>query len=99
MIQVTKAQAEMIEKVLNRYGGDKTKAAVNYVPRQGFTLEMFVRCMIEGYETVQTKEEQLLHFYNCYKGKQGPTRYAIRMALRILDIHVEGITDDNGEQD
>lgn len=94
MIEVTKAQAEVIEKVVNRYGGDRAKAALNYVPRQGLPMELFIRCMIEGWKVAATKEEQLLDFYLNYEGKQGPSRYAIRTTLRILGIEVEGITND-----
>lgn len=99
MVKVTKTQAEIIEKVVERYKGDKTKAALNYIPSKALGMETFTRCMIEGWELEQSKEEQLLDFYNCYRGKQGPTRYAIRMALGILGIYVEGISNDNGEQD
>lgn len=99
MVKVTKTQYEVIEKVVERYKGDKTKATLNYIPSKTLGLETFMRCMIEGYELEQTKEEQLLDFYNNFRGKQGPTRYAIRMALGILGIYVEGISNDNGEQD
>lgn len=98
-MKVNKQQAEIIEKVLERYKGDKTRAMLNYTPSKALGLETFARCMIEGWELEQTKEEQLLDFYNCYRGKQGPTRYAIRTALGILGIYVEGISNDNGEQD
>lgn len=97
MVQVTKQQLEMIEKVLERYKGNKTKAALAYVPSQLMGIEMFVECMINGYELMKTKEELLLDFYKQYEGKQGPTRYAIRQALYILGIYVEGISDDNEE--
>lgn len=99
MQKLTRQQGEIVEKVLTRYNGDKAKAAMNYVPSKVLNAEQFVRCMIEGWEVEYSKEDKLLFFYNSYKGKQGPTRYAIRMALQILDIHVEGISNDNGSED
>lgn len=92
MVQVNKQQLEMIEKILERYKGNKTKAALSYVPSQIMSIEMFVDCMIHGYELMKSKEDLLLDFY---KGKQGPTRYAIRQALYILGIFVGGISDDS----
>jgi len=99
MVKLNKQQGDVIEKVLSRYGGDKTKAAMNYVPSKVLNAEQFVRCMIEGWEVTLTKEEQIVELYSQYVGKQGPVRLAIRRVLSILDIYIEGVSNDVTDED
>jgi hypothetical protein len=99
MQKLNKQQGEIVEKVLQRYNGDKARAAINYVPSKVFPHETFVRCMVEGWEVSLTKEEQIMEVYSQYIGKQGPARLAIRRVLRILDIYIEGVSNDVTDED
>ena len=62
MVNVSVHQAEVIEKVVARYNGDKTRAAIGYVPSKGLPMDLFVRCMIEGWNVIRTKEEKAVEF-------------------------------------
>lgn len=93
MVNVTQEQADLIEKVVSRYGGDKTKAALNFVQSKGLTSEVFVRCMIEGYTIVRTKEDRLKELYYSYH-RQGVARTVIKKVLLAIEMKVEGITDE-----
>jgi hypothetical protein len=94
-MKVTKQQAEIIEKVLNRYNGDKARAAMGYAPCRQLSIELFTRCMIEGWEVERTKEQQIEDLYAQYKGKRGAdaslARPLIKRVLDILEIQIEGI--------
>lgn len=93
MQKVTKEQADLIQKVIERYNGDKTKAAMNFVPSKGLTQEIFTRCMIEGYQITKPKEVMLRELYESYH-RQGVARTVIRKVLTILEVEVGGISDD-----
>lgn len=92
MMKITKAQLEVIDKVLTRYKGDKTKAALNYSPNHLLNVEMFTRCMIEGYEVQKSKEDQIKELFNKYN-KQGVAHGIIRKMCDIMEIKVEGVND------
>ncbi len=63
MQKVTKEQAQVIDMVLNKYNGDKARAAMHFAPHAGISVELFTRCMIEGYEVPETKEDQIRAAY------------------------------------
>lgn len=94
-MKVTNQQAEIIEKVLNRYNGDKARAAMHYAPSKELGIELFTRCMIEGWEVERTKEQQIQDLYAHYKGKRGAdasvARPLIKRVLDILEVQVEGV--------
>ena len=94
MQRVTSEQIAIIDKVLVRYNGDKAKAAMHFIPSKGLTMEKFTRCMIEGYEEVKSKEKQIKDLYESYH-RQGVSRGVIRKVLKILEVHVDGVTNDN----
>lgn len=89
-MKVNKQQVEIIEKVLKRYNGDRARAAMHYVPCKELNVELFTRCMIEGWEIERTKNEQLTDLYHAYN-KQGPARAVIKKVLKILEIKLDGI--------
>lgn len=95
MLKVTKEQAEIIEKVLNRYKGDRARAAMGYAPCRQLSIELFTRCMIEGWEVERTKEQQIQELYGQYKGKRGAdaslARPLIKRVLDILEIEIDGV--------
>lgn len=95
MIKVTVEQKDIIEKVLNRYNGDRARAAMHYAPCKQVGIELFTRCMIEGYEVELTKEERIQELYAHYKGKRGAdatlARPLIKKVLDILDVKIEGV--------
>ena len=93
MQKVTKEQAEMIEKVVTRFNGDKARAAMNYSPSKALPMDLFVRCMIEGWEIAKPKEQQIKEMYDSYH-RQGVSRTIIKRLLKILEIEVDGVTDD-----
>lgn len=88
MIQVTKAQAEIIEKVLERYKGDKARAAMNYQPNHLVGIETFTRCMIEGWEIAQEPHDKIRALY---ERSSYPMKSAILNVLNILGEQVEGV--------
>lgn len=90
MIKVTKPQAEIIDKVLERYKGDRTKAALNYQPNHLVGVETFTRAMIEGWEVERTKEDQIKDLFNSYP-KQGVAHKIIRKMCAIMELKVDGI--------
>lgn len=97
MIKVTAEQKDIIEKVLNRYRGDRARAAMGYAPCRQLSIEIFTRCMIEGYEVEMTKEQQIQHLYSQYKGKRGAdaslARPLIKKVLDILELKIDGVND------
>ena len=97
MLKVTAEQKEIIEKVLNRYKGDRARAAMGYAPCRQLSIELFTRCMIEGYEVEMTKEQRVQELYSQYKGKRGAdaslARPLIKKVLDILEIKIEGVND------
>ena len=56
-------------------------------------MELFARCMVEGYETAKPKEQQIQELFQKYK-KQGPMRGLIRQMCDIMDIKVQGVNYD-----
>lgn len=95
MIKVTAEQKEIIEKVVSRYNGDRARAAMHYAPCKIVSIELFTRCMIEGYEVELTKEQKIQELYAQYKGKRGVdasvARPVIKRMLDILDIKIDGV--------
>lgn len=91
--KVSAEQAELIQKVLYRYNHDRAKAMISFIPSRGLTSETFARCMLDGFEVVRTKQEQIKELYNRYD-KQGIAKYIIKQMCMICEIDVEGITDD-----
>lgn len=94
MQKVSKEQIDLIEKVITRFNGDKARAAMNFVPSKGLTMEKFTRCMIEGYTEEKPKEQQIKELYSSYH-RQGVSRGIIKKVLKILEIEVDGVTNDN----
>lgn len=92
MIKLTKEQFQVVEKVLNRYNGDRARAAMGYAPCREVSIELFTRCMIEGYEQEKTKEDQVLALFHQYP-RQGVAHNIIRRMLVIVDMKVKGIND------
>jgi|LauGreDrversion4_2_1035121.scaffolds.fasta_scaffold277721_1 hypothetical protein len=97
MQKVTKAQNDIIETTLKKYKGDKAKAAMHFAPHSNVSIELFTRCMIEGYEVFETKEDQVRELY---RTAVYPTRFNMIRLLNILDIKIKGVNDnDDSEQD
>lgn len=90
MVKVNQEQLMIIEKVLDKFEQDRTRAALHYTHSKQLPQSLFVRCMIEGWEVQRSKEDQVKDLFNNYP-KQGVAHKIIRKMCEIMELKIDGI--------